>query len=320
MASSAFAQTPSGGSSPPYQVGEPVTDSTTALVLQTGDARLDVPVEQYQRGLQMATRGRPVQGEQAEQAHRQVIRRYAGRFALENAEAMNQIEADTALVNERMAEQRAQFPDSAAYADALEQQGLTSDSLRSLVARGVRMQQFQQQIADAVEAPSPEEVQAYAEENGQIGAQHILLQVEPGSSASVVDSIRAEAAALIDSAKAGADFSRLAREYSEGPSASDGGDLGTFSRERMVEPFADAAFTLADSGDVYPEPVRTRFGFHVIRLTQPMQPLAEEEARSAVLQTRQREAVEREVERLMQDVTVRINPDVVPVSMPPTTE
>jgi len=71
---------------------------------------------------------------------------------------------------------------------------------------------------------------------------------------------------------------------------------------------------------VYPEPVRTRFGFHVIRLTQPMQPLAEEEARSAVLQMRQREAVEREVERLMQDVTVRINPDIVPVTMPPTTE
>jgi peptidyl-prolyl cis-trans isomerase C len=315
VAASALAQTPSGATSPPFQVGEPVTDSTTALVLQTGEARLDVPIEQYQQGLQMATRGRPVQGEQAEQAHRQVIRRYAGRFALENAEAMNQIEADTALVTERVAEQRAQFPDSAAYADALEQQGLTADSLRSLIARGVRMQQFQQQIADSVEAPSPEEVQAYAEEKGQIGAQHILLQVEPGSSASVVDSIRAQASALIDSAEAGADFARLAREYSEGPSASDGGDLGTFSRERMVEPFANAAFTLADSGDVYPEPVRTRFGFHVIRLTQPMQPLAEEEARSAVLQTRQREAVEREVERLMQDVTVRINPDVVPVSM-----
>jgi parvulin-like peptidyl-prolyl isomerase len=64
-------------------------------------------------------------------------------------------------------------------------------------------------------------------------------------------------------AAAGADFGKLAGEYSDGPSGPKGGSLGSFSRGSMVKPFADAAFSLEAGG--VSEVVETRFGFHVIK-------------------------------------------------------
>ncbi len=65
--------------------------------------------------------------------------------------------------------------------------------------------------------------------------------------------------------QAGEGFSELAGEYSEDPlSAQDGGDLGWVSRDDMVRAFEDALFAL-EQGAIS-EPVRTRFGFHLIRL------------------------------------------------------
>jgi peptidyl-prolyl cis-trans isomerase D len=60
-------------------------------------------------------------------------------------------------------------------------------------------------------------------------------------------------------------FEEAARTYSEDGSADVGGDLGYFDRNRMVEPFTEAAFALA-VGDLS-EPVRTQFGYHVIECT-----------------------------------------------------
>lgn len=62
----------------------------------------------------------------------------------------------------------------------------------------------------------------------------------------------------------GLDFSDAAKEYGQDPSAAQGGDLGFFTREQMVKPFADAAFALAE-GELS-APVRTQFGFHMIKV------------------------------------------------------
>jgi len=59
-------------------------------------------------------------------------------------------------------------------------------------------------------------------------------------------------------------FEDAAGEYSEDGSAERGGDLGTFDRNRMVEPFTEAAFSLP-VGELS-EPVRTRFGYHLIEV------------------------------------------------------
>ena len=67
-----------------------------------------------------------------------------------------------------------------------------------------------------------------------------------------------------DEAVNGGNFAELAKEYSEGPSKDNGGDLNYFTRDRMVKPFSDAAFALK-IGEIS-EPVLTKFGWHIIKL------------------------------------------------------
>jgi peptidyl-prolyl cis-trans isomerase C len=81
----------------------------------------------------------------------------------------------------------------------------------------------------------------------------------------------------------------------------------------MVAPFEDAAFALADSGDVTQDLVETQYGYHIIRKTgeQTGELMDTTRARQMLTQTRRREAVEEAVEELRSKVTVRLNPGVV---------
>lgn len=84
-------------------------------------------------------------------------------------------------------------------------------------------------------------------------ASHILVQTE------------GEARELIAKLAKGADFSQLAKENSLDDSKDNGGDLGWFQSENMVEPFSDAVAKL-QKGSYTAAPVQTEFGWHVIRL------------------------------------------------------
>ncbi len=91
------------------------------------------------------------------------------------------------------------------------------------------------------------------EAEDEVRARHILVKTEK------------EAKAIIAELDGGADFAALAGRKSTGPSKAQGGDLGYFTRERMVKPFSDAAFAL-ETGGYTPEPVESQFGWHVIKL------------------------------------------------------
>ncbi len=87
----------------------------------------------------------------------------------------------------------------------------------------------------------------------QYNARHILVEAQE------------EAQSIIEELQQGADFQELARTRSTGPSGPSGGDLGWFSADSMVAPFADAASTM-EIGAFSEEPVQTEFGWHVILL------------------------------------------------------
>ncbi len=87
----------------------------------------------------------------------------------------------------------------------------------------------------------------------QFKARHILVDEEN------------EAREIIEELQQGADFQELARTRSTGPSGPNGGDLGWFTPDSMVAPFANAASSM-EVGTFSVEPVETRFGWHVILL------------------------------------------------------
>ncbi len=98
-----------------------------------------------------------------------------------------------------------------------------------------------------------------------VRARHILIKVPENADATVREKARKKAEDLLKRVKAGEDFKKLASEYSEDPgSAKKGGDLGYFTRGRMVKPFEDAAFSLKP-GEVSGI-VKTKFGYHIIKV------------------------------------------------------
>jgi peptidyl-prolyl cis-trans isomerase D len=118
---------------------------------------------------------------------------------------------------------------------------------------------------------SAEEIQAYYDKNSdkystpeQRWARHILIKVSPEDTEKVKEQKRQKAEEVRQMAVAGDNFAALAKQYSEGPSAGKGGDLGLFPRGRMIKPFDDAVFAMKP-GEVS-QIVETSFGYHIIKL------------------------------------------------------
>jgi peptidyl-prolyl cis-trans isomerase C len=86
----------------------------------------------------------------------------------------------------------------------------------------------------------------------EVHARHILVETED------------EAKAVADELKKGADFAELAKKKSKDPGASDGGDLGFFTKDQMVPEFSTVAFAL-EPGKIS-DPVKSQFGWHVIKV------------------------------------------------------
>jgi peptidyl-prolyl cis-trans isomerase C len=296
----------------PYQVGDALSDSTVAVVVSSDYGTDSLLARNYRAQMKRVMRRSPSQQPgQMQETHRQLIRGFARQHALRGEAKARDISADTAQVSARLDKLKQRYKSEKQFRQQLAQSNMTVDSVRSLLADRLRQQALQQRMAENFEEPSADEVQAYSEKNRRIRAQHILLKVGENAPQTKVDSVRGAAAALVDSAQMDdVDFAELARRHSQGPTAQKGGDLGFFTRDQMVEEFADAAYALSDSGDVAPEPVRTQFGFHVIRLTNAGKPMDTTKARRQMSQERRKQTVEDQINALLEDVTVQVNPEI----------
>ncbi len=114
-----------------------------------------------------------------------------------------------------------------------------------------------------------EDLQTYYEENKEDykkdpakKLKYVTINLEPSEADKKI--VKTKVDSIYNLAVSGEDFAELARNYSEGPSAPQGGDLGYFSKGKMVPAFEEAAFQL-NIGEIG-EPVQSRFGWHIIKL------------------------------------------------------
>lgn len=138
-------------------------------------------------------------------------------------------------------------------------------------------------------------------EGASVHAAHILVDTKKRSK----DEARARAEEARAKALAGADFAKLAAEYSDDPSVGgNGGDLGFFGHNAMVKPFEEAAFALKKPGELS-EPVETQFGFHVIRLIEarPGRLKGFEEVKDALIAHLKQKYVQTERDRHLESIT-----------------
>jgi len=99
----------------------------------------------------------------------------------------------------------------------------------------------------------------------QVRARHILIKVPAGADKKKWEEARKKALEIRGKLLKGESFSKLAQKYSDDPgSKARGGDLGYFSKGRMVPEFEKAAFSLK-KGEIS-QPVKTTFGYHIIKV------------------------------------------------------
>jgi peptidyl-prolyl cis-trans isomerase SurA len=119
---------------------------------------------------------------------------------------------------------------------------------------------------------SPDEVKAYYDahpEEFSLGKEtfklaQILIALPPNATPAQVEAARVKADSIHKQLLDGADFGKLARQYSDDDSRSQGGELGDFSRGEMIDPIQNAIDHM--KGGEISDPIRTEHGFHIVKL------------------------------------------------------
>lgn len=198
-----------------------------------------------------------------------------------------------ARVDEYMGQQRRSFGSETAFHQAIRSSGTTVEGFRETIEQEIRanaiIQRYMARVQQRRSAPpvTEEEIRRFFDEQrDQLGERpatiafsQVVVAPKPADSAhqAALDLARD----LLSQLRDGADFGRLARQYSDDPGSSNqGGDLGWFRPERMVPAFADAVRSLrpGQTSGV----VESTFGFHIIRLEKVRS--AERQARHILIQ------------------------------------
>jgi parvulin-like peptidyl-prolyl isomerase len=203
--------------------------------------------------------------------------------------------------------------------EALKEQGMTLQQYRQDVMKRqiVRLRVISIAVRSRVSV-SDDDVKTYYEQNvrgvgadRKVRASHIFIAIPEGASVQVSEQKQALAGELVRRARAGEDFAKLAREYSEDPATrKEGGDLGWFGKGALPAAVEEIVFGM-EPGDVR-GPIRAERGFHVLKLVErkdeSVRPFAEvkEQLRQALFQ----QEMEKQTRNWLQELRKKAHIDV----------
>lgn len=162
----------------------------------------------------------------------------------------------TALAQAAKAQKLDQTPDFARQMEFVRQRLLMQAVLADATKAAVSDEAMKKTYEEALKQQKPEE---------EVHARHILIRVEDAGNEKASAEAKKKIEDVIARVKKGEDFATVAKQVTEDPSGKqDGGDLGFFTKDQMVPEFANVAFAMKP-GEVS-EPVKTQFGWHVIKV------------------------------------------------------
>jgi peptidyl-prolyl cis-trans isomerase C len=217
------------------------------------------------------------------------------------------IEVEQGEVDQKLASLKERFPKPEDFSGVLEKMKMTEADLKGHLKKGMIIQHFiDQQILQNISVPD-DEVKAYYNNNPalftqpeRVRASHILIKVDKAADETQKAVARKKIEEIQQKLKNGGDFAALAKEFSQCPSSSKGGDLGYFHRGQMVAPFEEAAFTLkpGEISDI----VETQFGYHIIKVVdkQEAQVKPFEDVKDRLAQYLKQEKAQNEVKLYLQ--------------------
>ncbi len=221
--------------------------------------------EGHQRGLTM---------QQISEAHRDLLRNLIDQQLWISKGKEKGITGDTELIT-RLNELRKQY-NLATMDDlqkAAEEQGVSYEDFKANIRNQIITQQVMRDEVGRRINITPGEAQRYFDAHKQdyvqpesVQLSEILVSTGDNPDDAKVAAAKAKADDVEAKLKAGSDFAQLARTSSEGQTASEGGDLGQYKRGALAKVLEDATFGL--QAGQFTEPIRTRQGFVILKVTQ----------------------------------------------------
>ncbi len=198
---------------------------------------------------------------------------------LENAALKNKITVPDKEVEERLKTIKAGAPSEEEFKKLLAAGGLTEKTLKESIKKELVLSKvIETQVKEPADPTNQEIDEQYKkyytdykdklppEDTDMIRASHILLKFNAETSDEGKVKIKTEMESILKKIQTEKiEFAEAAKQYSNCPSSSKGGDLSYFPRGNMVKPFEDAAFALKE--DELSGIVETRFGYHIIKKT-----------------------------------------------------
>jgi peptidyl-prolyl cis-trans isomerase SurA len=192
------------------------------------------------------------------------------------------------------------IPDDAAFERALSAEGLTLATYRTQLKHELEKRKLLNLKVHSQAKVTDDDLRAeyereYVQTGGEeeVHARHILLAVKKGATPAEDAAMHQHAIEISQQLRAGADFAKVAKELSDGPSATQGGDLGYFKKGVMVAEFENVAFALPVGA--ISDPIRTQYGWHVIQIVDrrkaPPPPL--DSVKDALRQKLQKQQIDR---------------------------
>ncbi len=215
----------------------------------------------------------------------------------------SKIAVSTSAVAKTLNDFKGRFPNDEEYKTALKELDMTEERLRSQIQNGMSIRKLLDAEVIGKIRVLDKEAKTHYDTNPamfmqpeQVKASHILIKVAPDADEQTKNKALEAITAIYERIKNGENFSALAIDNSQCPSKAKGGDLGYFSKQQMVKPFSDAAFSL-ESGQVS-QIVKTQFGFHVIKVT-------DKKASSQVKFEDAREQIKHQLRRIKQEQAIK---------------
>ncbi len=223
---------------------------------------------------QIAARGQQLPPEQAAMIERQILDQLIQVQLLKAKATDADKAAGKAAAEKRFAEAKTKLGSEEALTRQLKMMGATQDEVlakwaEALTAEAVLKRELNVAVTDADAKKYYDENPSRFEEPEMVHVSHILLTTQDPSTRTELSEVqkaekRKQIDALLKRARAGEDFAKLAKDYSEDPGSKDKGGEYTFGRGQMMPEFESAAFSLKTNqvSDV----VTTSYGYHIIKL------------------------------------------------------
>ncbi|MFQ9999012.1 MAG: peptidylprolyl isomerase, partial [Anaerococcus obesiensis] len=169
----------------------------------------------------------------------------------------NNVKVDDKALDDKFLQYVQQFGGQEKFDKMLEDYNMSSDKFKETIKKDEIYQKHRAWFEEK-NPVDEKQIKKYYEENkdtlAQVKASHILVADE------------ATAKQVKEKLDNGEDFAKLAKEYSKDTAnAEKGGDLGYFTKDKMVKEFADKAFSMKK--DEVSDPVKTSYGYHIIKVT-----------------------------------------------------